>query len=139
MEVQDKTAPTPGENFPQINVYVRMYILYHEHLHISKLLLKIIGAVSLKDASSVSLSVWAEELPATAQTLLRLTCRDAITKTGIKQSLSFKADFGGFCIRCRTKQVLSQLEAETWYELAILFWTTFVIFPCYPRKMLNKK
>ena len=70
LEAQNRTAPTPGGNFPQINVYVRMCILYHEHLHISKLLLKIIGAVSLKDASSVSLSVWPEELPATAQTLL---------------------------------------------------------------------
>lgn len=82
MEVQNRTALTPGENFPQINVYVHMYIVYHEHLHLSKPLWKIISAVSPKDSSSVSLSAWAEELPAAAQTLLRLTVEMLFPREG---------------------------------------------------------
>jgi len=65
--VQNRSALTPGENFLQMNAYACMYTLYHEHLHISKVLLKIVCAVSVKDV------VWAEELPATAQKLLQFT------------------------------------------------------------------
>lgn len=70
MELQNRPALAPVEIFPQMNVYVCLYIQYHEHLHIFKLFLKIIGAVSLKGVSWVSLKVWAEELPAATQILL---------------------------------------------------------------------